>query len=166
MAIAAGRKLAHRIFDNQPDSKMDYENIPTVVFSHPPIGTIGMTEGKDHPLIWTVISILISEVVWYQGLRVHKLSTLQNGSVLVTFQCPYYRVPLYGGLQKTIPSSPSLSPLLSLSTAEAEKAHGRDKLKIYRTTVTPMYYAVTKRNVKAHVKLICLLPTEKVCIIT
>jgi len=44
VAIAAGRRLAHRLFDNKPDLKLDYSNIPTVVFSHPPIGTIGLTE--------------------------------------------------------------------------------------------------------------------------
>ena len=47
VAIAAGRRLAHRLFDGQTDLKLDYNNIPTVVFSHPPIGTIGFTEGKD-----------------------------------------------------------------------------------------------------------------------
>ena len=46
VAIAAGRKLAHRIFDSKPESKVDYSNIPTVVFSHPPIGTVGLTEGE------------------------------------------------------------------------------------------------------------------------
>uniref|UniRef100_A0A8C4S4Z9 Glutathione reductase n=1 Tax=Erpetoichthys calabaricus TaxID=27687 RepID=A0A8C4S4Z9_ERPCA len=45
VAIAAGRKLAHRLFEGKKDSKLDYSNIPTVVFSHPPIGTIGLTEG-------------------------------------------------------------------------------------------------------------------------
>lgn len=44
VAIAAGRKLADRIFGGQPKAKVDYENIPTVVFSHPPIGTVGLTE--------------------------------------------------------------------------------------------------------------------------
>jgi pyruvate/2-oxoglutarate dehydrogenase complex dihydrolipoamide dehydrogenase (E3) component len=38
VAIAAGRRLAHRLFDGKKDLKLDYENIPTVVFSHPPIG--------------------------------------------------------------------------------------------------------------------------------
>ena len=47
VAIAAGRKLAHRLYDSKPDSKLDYTNIPTVVFSHPPIGTIGMTESQS-----------------------------------------------------------------------------------------------------------------------
>ncbi len=47
VAIAAGRRLAHRLFNNEPDSKLDYSNISTVVFSHPPVGTVGITEGKD-----------------------------------------------------------------------------------------------------------------------
>lgn len=43
-AIAAGRRLADRVFDGQTDRKLDYSNIPTVVFSHPPAGTVGLTE--------------------------------------------------------------------------------------------------------------------------
>lgn len=46
VAVAAGRRLASRLFDNQTDLHLDYSNIPTVVFSHPPIGTIGMTEAE------------------------------------------------------------------------------------------------------------------------
>lgn len=46
VAIAAGRRLAARLFGNQPNRKMDYHNIPSVVFSHPPIGTVGMTEAE------------------------------------------------------------------------------------------------------------------------
>ena len=44
VAIAAGRRLADRLFGGQPDRCLPYENIPTVVFSHPPIGTVGLTE--------------------------------------------------------------------------------------------------------------------------
>lgn len=44
VAIAAGRRLADRLFGNQPERRLPYENIPTVVFSHPPIGTVGLTE--------------------------------------------------------------------------------------------------------------------------
>jgi glutathione reductase (NADPH) len=44
MAIAAGRRLSDRIFGGQPNAKTDYTNVPTVVFSHPVIGTIGLTE--------------------------------------------------------------------------------------------------------------------------
>ena len=44
VAVKAGRLLSERLFNGQTDAHMDYELIPTVVFSHPPIGTIGMTE--------------------------------------------------------------------------------------------------------------------------
>ena len=47
VAIAAGRRLAHRLFDGKTDLKLDYNNIPTVVFSHPPIGTVGLTQGMS-----------------------------------------------------------------------------------------------------------------------
>jgi glutathione reductase (NADPH) len=50
VAIAAGRKLANRLFGGQPDARLEYENIPTVIFSHPPIGTVGMTEDEAHEL--------------------------------------------------------------------------------------------------------------------
>ncbi|MHB8455341.1 MAG: glutathione-disulfide reductase [Acidiferrobacterales bacterium] len=44
VAIAAGRHLADRLFGGKPEARLDYDNIPTVVFSHPPIGTVGATE--------------------------------------------------------------------------------------------------------------------------
>lgn len=44
VAIAAGRRLADRLFGGMPDRHLDYRNIPTVVFSHPPLGTVGMSE--------------------------------------------------------------------------------------------------------------------------
>jgi glutathione reductase (NADPH) len=40
-AVAAGRRLSERLFNNKPDEYLDYNNIPTVVFSHPTIGTVG-----------------------------------------------------------------------------------------------------------------------------
>jgi len=44
VAIAAGRRLADRLFDGQSDRKLSYGLIPTVIFSHPPIGTVGLSE--------------------------------------------------------------------------------------------------------------------------
>ncbi|MBX2839929.1 MAG: glutathione-disulfide reductase [Gammaproteobacteria bacterium] len=44
VAIAAGRRLADRIYNHQTDRHLSYENIATVVFSHPPIGTVGLSE--------------------------------------------------------------------------------------------------------------------------
>ncbi|XP_067153460.1 glutathione reductase, mitochondrial [Apteryx mantelli] len=90
VAIAAGRKLAHRLFEGRQDSKLDYTNIPTVVFSHPPIGTVGLTED------------------------------------------------------------------------EAISVHGRENVKIYSTSFTPMYHAVTKKKTKCVMKLVCAGKEEKV----
>ncbi|CAD5249969.1 glutathione oxidoreductase [Alteromonas sp. 38] len=44
VAVKAGRLLSERLFNGQEDAHMDYSMIPTVVFSHPPIGTMGLTE--------------------------------------------------------------------------------------------------------------------------
>ncbi|MBS0292358.1 MAG: glutathione-disulfide reductase [Proteobacteria bacterium] len=44
VAVAAGRRLAERLFNHKNDEHLDYANIPSVVFSHPPIGTVGLTE--------------------------------------------------------------------------------------------------------------------------
>jgi glutathione reductase (NADPH) len=44
VAIAAGRRLADRIWGGMEGRKLDYQNIATVVFGHPPLGTVGLTE--------------------------------------------------------------------------------------------------------------------------
>jgi glutathione reductase (NADPH) len=44
VAIKAGRLLSDRLFGGKPNSKMDYSNVPTVVFSHPPLATVGLSE--------------------------------------------------------------------------------------------------------------------------
>jgi len=46
VAIAAGRRLSDRVFGGVSDRHLDYDNIPTVIFGHPPIGTVGLSEAQ------------------------------------------------------------------------------------------------------------------------
>ena len=46
VAVAAGRRLCERLFNNKPDEHLDYTGIATVVFSHPVIGTVGLTQDE------------------------------------------------------------------------------------------------------------------------
>ena len=46
VAVKAGRLLSERLFNGQTNAKMDYTMVPTVVFSHPPVGTMGLTEAE------------------------------------------------------------------------------------------------------------------------
>jgi len=60
VAIAAGRRLSERLFNNKANEHLDYTLIPTVIFTHPAIGTIGLSEidavaqfGKDNIKCYT-----------------------------------------------------------------------------------------------------------------
>ena len=44
VAIAAGRILSDRLFSDKEKEWLEYKNIPTVIFAHPPVGTVGMSE--------------------------------------------------------------------------------------------------------------------------
>eukprot|EP00054_Salpingoeca_dolichothecata_P016939 m.100457 g.100457 ORF g.100457 m.100457 type:complete len:466 (+) comp22228_c0_seq1:5-1402(+) len=90
VAISTGRKLAHRLFEPKPESKQNWDFIPSVVFSHPPIGTCGFTE------------------------------------------------------------------------EQAVQKYGQDKIKVYKAKFTNMYHALTERKTATAMKLVCLLPEEKV----
>ncbi len=46
VAVAAGRHLADRLFGGRPEAQLDYDNIPSVVFSKPPMGMVGLTEAQ------------------------------------------------------------------------------------------------------------------------
>jgi len=46
VAKTAGTKLATRLFGGDPNSKLDYSTIPSVAFSHPPMGKVGLTEAE------------------------------------------------------------------------------------------------------------------------
>ncbi len=60
VAIAAARRLSDRLFNNMPERKLDYEDIPTVMFSHPPIGTIGLTEEQARATHGDAVKVYIS----------------------------------------------------------------------------------------------------------
>jgi glutathione reductase (NADPH) len=62
VAIRAGRFLAERLYNNKPDLKLDLSSVPTVIFSHPPVGTIGLAEhdarkqyGTDNVKVYTSV---------------------------------------------------------------------------------------------------------------
>ncbi|MBN8728613.1 MAG: glutathione-disulfide reductase [Xanthomonadales bacterium] len=44
VAIAAARRLMDRLFGGDAEARLDYANVPSVVFSHPPIGSVGLSE--------------------------------------------------------------------------------------------------------------------------
>lgn len=90
VAVKAYRQLSERLFNNKPDAKMDYNLVPTVVFSHPPIGTIGLTE------------------------------------------------------------------------PEAIEQYGEDNVKVYSSSFTAMYTAVTAHRQPCRMKLVCAGADEKV----
>ena len=46
VAIAEGRRLMDRLFGGDPDARVDHDQVPTVVFSHPPLGKVGLTEAE------------------------------------------------------------------------------------------------------------------------
>jgi glutathione reductase (NADPH) len=76
VAIAAGRRLADRLFGGQKHRVLDYENIPTVVFTHPPIGTVGLTEAEARRLYGEEITVFNSSFVpMYFALGAHKPRT-------------------------------------------------------------------------------------------
>lgn len=90
VAVAAGRRLSERLFNNKPNEHLDYNLVPTVVFSHPPIGAIGLTE------------------------------------------------------------------------PQAIKQYGEENVKVYKSSFTAMYTAVTQYRQPCRMKLVCIGKEEKI----
>jgi glutathione reductase (NADPH) len=63
VAIAAGRRLSDRLFGGKPDSRVDYTKIPTVVFTHPPIGSVGLTEAEARAQHGAAVKIYSADFV-------------------------------------------------------------------------------------------------------
>ncbi len=75
VAIAAGRRLCDRLFGNQPDSRLDYDFIPTVVFSHPPIGVVGYSEVEARERFSDVKAYATRFTSLYHGVTERKSPT-------------------------------------------------------------------------------------------
>jgi glutathione reductase (NADPH) len=60
VAIAAGRRLADRIYGKMAGRHLDYKLVPTVIFSHPPMGTVGMSEAEARAEYGDAVKIYLS----------------------------------------------------------------------------------------------------------
>ena len=63
VAVAAGRRLADRVFGKMDGRHLDYTNVPTVVFSHPAIGTCGLSEADARERYGAAVKVYKSEFV-------------------------------------------------------------------------------------------------------
>ncbi len=73
VAIAAGRRLSDRLFGGQPDRHLDYQNVATVIFGHPPIGTVGLSEAAARDLYGEQVKVYESAFVpLYHALTARK----------------------------------------------------------------------------------------------
>lgn len=76
VAIAAGRRLSDRLFGGQPDRHLDYRNVATVIFGHPPIGTVGLSEAAARDLYGEEVKVYESAFVpLYHALTASKPRT-------------------------------------------------------------------------------------------
>ncbi len=76
VAIAAGRRLGDRLYGGKPERKMSYDNIATVMFTHPPIGTVGMSEEKARETYGDDIKVYQTDFVpLYHQMTRHKVKT-------------------------------------------------------------------------------------------
>ncbi len=76
VAIAAGRRLSDRLFDGQSERRLDYSMIPTVVFTHPPIGTVGASEAEARAQYGDAVKVYVADFTpMYHALTTRKTHT-------------------------------------------------------------------------------------------
>ena len=76
VAIAAGRRLSDRLFGGKTDRRLDYGFIPTVVFTHPPIGTVGMSESEARAEYGDAVKVYVADFTpMYHALTTRKTHT-------------------------------------------------------------------------------------------
>jgi len=76
VAIAAGRRLSDRLFGSKPDRRLEYDMIPTVVFTHPPIGTVGASEAEARAQYGDAVKVYVADFTpMYHALTARKTHT-------------------------------------------------------------------------------------------
>jgi glutathione reductase (NADPH) len=76
VAIAAGRRLSDRLFNGKTDRRLDYNLIATVVFTHPPIGTVGLSESEARARYGDAVKVYVADFTpMYHALTTRKTHT-------------------------------------------------------------------------------------------
>jgi len=76
VAIAAGRRLSDRLFGGKPERRLEYSTIPTVIFTHPPIGTVGATEAEARAQYGDAVKVYVADFTpMYHALTTRKTHT-------------------------------------------------------------------------------------------
>jgi glutathione reductase (NADPH) len=76
VAIAAGRRLSDRLFGGKTDRRLEYSMIPTVVFTHPPIGTVGASEAEARAQYGDAVKVFVADFTpMYHALTARKTRT-------------------------------------------------------------------------------------------
>jgi glutathione reductase (NADPH) len=76
VAIAAGRRLSDRVFGGQAQRHLEYRMIPTVVFTHPPIGTVGASEAEARAEFGDAVKVYVADFTpMYHALTTRKTHT-------------------------------------------------------------------------------------------
>jgi len=78
VAIAAARRLMDRLYGNQPEARLDYKTIPSVIFSHPPFASVGLSEEAARAQFTTI-------TVYYSRFR-PMIQALGNGQQRSVFK--------------------------------------------------------------------------------
>jgi glutathione reductase (NADPH) len=76
VAIAAGRRLSDRLFGGKPERHLDYNLIPTVIFTHPPIGTVGASEAEARAQYGDAVKVYVADFTpMYHAMTTRKTHT-------------------------------------------------------------------------------------------
>jgi glutathione reductase (NADPH) len=76
VAIAAGRRLSDRLFGGKRDRHLSYDLIPTVVFTHPPIATVGLSESEARAQFGDAVKVYVADFTpMYHALTTRKVHT-------------------------------------------------------------------------------------------